>query len=844
MKNTTTALLLCALLLQPLLTAAQQTSAQTENKKPETTSAQARAETEVKTIPAEELLPSSAMFFAVTTNLAGLLEGFRRLEAYKLLDTRLPKSERESEDNPLDLAARFVGMGIKEPEILSDTRIGLALLKPEFAAQTEPKTTEVKKTEAQNNVPSPHLIIFVEAANIEQAKKAREQFIAYYSDTFTDLGKPAVLKTGNDSIFKGAEIERFKNGYLGTMIGTTFLLGEAPAIQSVIRIQNSTDVERLSDDLEFIQSRGRLLAPTGLFAWVNGRALDSYLGLITQGVPFFLGTMSASLLPPGAIKSLALSSTFERDGVLDRLVVSLDPTKKNFFSTFFSGPSLEFRATRLIPEGTQIVISHSLDFARLYDDLIVPVVFGTMTETEAYKIAQKGVATRQPQKGETKKRGEEGWDEVDEFARSLEQARRKTQTPEFINSLISRTEKEVGLKFREEITKCLGNEIAIAYQIPKDPAVPDDKQTHFASLIGLRDRDAARVSINKLIAYAFGALGSGMTAGAKAADAENSSDDVVTDVSIPGLAGGARKEKSDEQLKKEQEQRLALLQMLPRENYKKAEIMSLMVFALAYVDDYLVIADSAETIKRMIDNAENGAGIERDPNYSRAMASAPASSGARVFVGPEYFDEMIGGFVKAWVVKPSDKNESAALNLPATIAGFVEAGAHSIRIEAFSPIGVPAMFLFDSLSDQVRSAASGNEFEAQSLLRTVAAAQKRYAAAHQERYGTLDELIKFQKENPKPEVHNTKMAPEERLDVAYRRDLSALRGEKNNYRFELKLKPESKGFEATATPAPYGRAARHSFFIDESGKLRRASRNGEPATARDELVTEEMNRDK
>jgi hypothetical protein len=61
-----------------------------------------------------------------------------------------------------------------------------------------------------------------------------------------------------------------------------------------------------------------------------------------------------------------------------------------------------------------------------------------------------------------------------------------------------------------------------------------------------------------------------------------------------------------------------------------------------------------------------------------------------------------------------------------------------------------------------------------------------------------------------------------------------LKGKDQIYAYELKLKASGKGFEATATPVKYGRRSRRSFFVDETGKIRHADKEGLPATAADE----------
>lgn len=824
MKHYFYALLTGALIFQPL-PAVSQTPVQ--QSPPGTQAAPSRSDTESKAVAIEELLPATTMLFVSTTNLAGLLDGFRGLEAFKTLAARLPKAEREAEDNPLDLAARFLSLGIKDAAVLDDARLGLAFLQPDFPPELAAATDEAQRATTRQKligaearrIPDPQFVALVETDSPEHAKQAREKFITYFSEHFTDLGKPAEAKPVKEAKYKGVTVERFKNGWLGALIGGTFVTGEATAIDRIIRLREATDAEHLSDNQDYVQSRARLLTPTGLFAWVNGRALDAYTALARENVPGFLSAISGSLFAPEAIKSVALASTFERGGVTDRLIVSLNPAKKNLLGTLFGGPATDFQAARYIPAGTPVLVSHSFDFTRVYDELIVPVVFGAMAEAEAYRQAYREMAARQAEKKETPPREDRDEDDARLTEEMTLKVRERMQQPEFINGLIAGMEKNVGLKFREEITRCLGHEVTFAYEIPATS--PEDKQTHLAAFIGLRDRAAAKIAINKLAAYFIGSLNS---AGPSAEEETGSA--------------APQKEKSDEELKKEQQQRLAIISLLPRETYKQAEIIRLEVAALAYVADFLVIADSADTIKRLIDTAENNDGIGREASFNAAMSGQPASAVSRVWFGPKYFDDLLSRFVSAWAARPG-RSEAAPLNLPATVAGFVESSDDSIRLEAFTPIGLAGMFAFDSLNDQVRATAARNEHDAQSLLKTAAVVQRRYAAQHQGQSAALDELIRFQQEHPVMNEADDNKSPEEAENTAYRRDLRALRAGQNNYRYELKLRPDKKGFEATATPVSYGRHGRHSFFIDESGKLRRADKQGSPADASDAPVADE-----
>jgi hypothetical protein len=64
---------------------------------------------------------------------------------------------------------------------------------------------------------------------------------------------------------------------------------------------------------------------------------------------------------------------------------------------------------------------------------------------------------------------------------------------------------------------------------------------------------------------------------------------------------------------------------------------------------------------------------------------------------------------------------------------------------------------------------------------------------------------------------------------------SLAQGVSGSYRFEI-TKAENQTFEAVATPIEYGRTGRRSFFIDESGKIRGADKNGAAANVNDASV--------
>ena len=242
--------------------------------------------------------------------------------------------------------------------------------------------------------------------------------------------------------------------------------------------------------------------------------------------------------------------------------------------------------------------------------------------------------------------------------------------------------------------------------------------------------------------------------------------------------------------------------------------------ALGLSDEYLFIADSIETIKLMIDAKEQRKSLASDANYSQAMSSSSGAGLSRLYVGPTYFSHIFGSMMGDFV-NHSQKNDAQEnvqdarelqFNLPATIAATAQKEGTSLKIEAFSPLGLGGSAILAWFGSTVKGKAEQNEYQARFRLRTLANAEKKYAEKHKQLFATPEELAKIT--GPETASFEWEVAPQ-------------------NYRFECKLKPNKKGYEATATPLKYGREGRKSFFVDESGKIRFADKEGKPATADD-----------
>ena len=755
-------------------------------------------------IPIEDLLPADTLAYVATSNLASLRHSFQLLDAYKVAQARLPKEELESGDNPLNLVARFLSFGIEDARVLEGARLGFALLLPELPEEIETeKKAKAQDPEARPRFPDPLILLFLEGTHLEDTRKAREQLLAYYNENFQPIGKPSEIKQTD---YKGTKLDRFKNGEVGMWFGATYVLSQPAAIDRLLTLRADRRAERLADNQEFLRMRTQMMPQTGLFAYLNGKPLNQLLSTVMGrgGLDFIFGSNS-SVLEGEMIKSAALSSTFDREGVVDRLVLNLSPTKKDLLSTFFSGPKSEFKAAQFIPAGTEILVSHSLDWVKLYDNFFVKTFYGMMAQQEAMqKYYAEEEAKRKEAEANNQKPPETKGEEINQRV-AAEMTEEKLAKA--IKEREARMDQELGFVLRDELAKDLGNEITVAYGIPKLPHLVaaavdnEDKKKDdegWAVFFGIKDRVATQAALVKTFAYFTGGM---MNAG-------NRDDEQNTPA------------KTEEQRKQERAMRnqnaQAAWAMMPTEIYKKVEIKSVFAAYLGFSDEFMIVADSKETIKQMLDLSEGGRALANDYNYSRAM-NGVGGAVTKVFVGPKMFDGLLNDFIKSWVTTPAemevDPSAKTPLNVPATVAAAIETDATSIKLEAFSPLGIAGTFAFWSFGSKVKNSTERKETDARYKLRELAKAEKAYARKNQKRYASLETLAKAK-------------------DVTFK--VESLKDEENNYKFEFKLKPDNKGYEATATPIKYGRQGRQSFFIDESGKLHSADKQGAPATVADE----------
>jgi type II secretory pathway pseudopilin PulG len=140
------------------------------------------------------------------------------------------------------------------------------------------------------------------------------------------------------------------------------------------------------------------------------------------------------------------------------------------------------------------------------------------------------------------------------------------------------------------------------------------------------------------------------------------------------------------------------------------------------------------------------------------------------------------------------------------IAGLVLSSLSAI----FVPVAFIAAIAIPNLMASARAANEGSTIQA---LRTISAAEATYYGVHG-KYGTLDQLA---------------------LDQLIDPDVAA--GTRHGYKFKVDIStlefPGPTGFEAIGVPVTYPSSGRRSFYINETGVIRVADKQGTDATRLD-----------
>jgi len=158
------------------------------------------------------------------------------------------------------------------------------------------------------------------------------------------------------------------------------------------------------------------------------------------------------------------------------------------------------------------------------------------------------------------------------------------------------------------------------------------------------------------------------------------------------------------------------------------------------------------------------------------------------------------------------ESEDAAKELEAKIKEGFAASAEGVgaHYELRIPKRLLMRFFSEIAATEIASRIPRNESMARGILQSLREQEKAYKTKHG-RYGALDEL-----------------ALDEWEDLRIVKEVIERR-----FGYKIEMSASDMGYEATMTPAEYGKTGRLSFYMDQSGGVHEGDHNGKPASSSD-----------
>lgn len=242
------------------------------------------------------------------------------------------------------------------------------------------------------------------------------------------------------------------------------------------------------------------------------------------------------------------------------------------------------------------------------------------------------------------------------------------------------------------------------------------------------------------------------------------------------------------------------------EKYGDIEISSYSQLSLAFINDYLVIGNNAATIRRVIDARTKNETLATSRDFHNYMQWQPRETLAQIYLSAA----LLRGLFRSSKAQ-DDRLDDEGRQFLARFSFEPEPITYVAASEgpwALYELRIPKKLLMRVFSeiavDELRSRAIRNEMVVRDILLSLAEMEKDYKSENS-RYGTLEELELF-----KP---------------------AKIYMEESGYKLDLTVSGDR--YEATATPAEYGKSGRLSFYTDQSGVVREGDHGGKPATAAD-----------
>ena len=397
--------------------------------------------------------------------------------------------------------------------------------------------------------------------------------------------------------------------------------------------------------------------------------IDAGLGFI------FGGLMGGPSKWPDAV---GVGVSLDSDSYAARVLLMGGPDGKAspipFISQWVSGPPLTLQAPSVLPSDTELLIAASLDMPQIYEG----VVRSMTDQTTSYRRN-----ANQPFDGVP----------VAPFAQF---------------------EKRLGLKIKEDLLPLLGNEIAVSIPVTaftgvrtgsetrnvtteKDQADKKKLEPNPVILISLKDKDAARLMIPK----------------------------IIDGLGFKGASMLAQKEKRDD-----------------------TEIVSFAgAFSYAFIQDFLVLSPDAETVKHVVDSYLAHQTLGSESQYRNSTRWQPRQSLGQVYLSPVLMESY-----RAFANNPTSLVSDKIRDFMMHLSPVSEPVTYALSSEGFSPLhelrvpkNLVLMLVAGISEDSSQSPLIRNEQMTRAALMMFAGAEKTYQQNQGKgQYGSLDQLADHQ----------------------------------------------------------------------------------------------------
>jgi hypothetical protein len=250
------------------------------------------------------------------------------------------------------------------------------------------------------------------------------------------------------------------------------------------------------------------------------------------------------------------------------------------------------------------------------------------------------------------------------------------------------------------------------------------------------------------------------------------------------------------------------------EKYGDFQIDSYANGSVAFVNNFLVLAQDAASIRRVIDAHTKNQSLAADKDFHDYMRWQPRETLAQVYVS----SAITGGlFAEARRASERADDETKALFeqlnfAPEPITYSAVSDPSGAVYELRLPKNLIVLLIASIAVDEKRNRVPSNETQVRAMFSQLGLAQRNYRSEHG-KYASMEELGE-EFSYIKPVIQS----------AGYKLDLNVSGGK----------------YEATATPVEYGKTGRLSFFVDESGVVREGDHGGRPASASDKPSTPEQ----